>query len=36
MPNAKLTTASDINTYVIMNNDAIVLTEGSVEVINKL
>ena len=36
VPNAKLATASDLNTYVIMDNNAIVLTEGSVEVVNKL
>lgn len=36
VPNAKLASASDLNTYVIMNNNAIVLTEGSVEVVNKL
>ena len=35
VPNAKLASASDLNTYVIMNNNAIVLTEGSVEVVNK-
>lgn len=36
VPNAKLASASDLNTYVIMDNNAIVLTEGSVEVVNKL
>lgn len=36
VPNAKLAFASDLNTYVIMDNNAIVLTEGSVEVVNKL
>ncbi len=36
VPNAKLTSASDLNTYVIMDNNAIVLTEGSLELINKL
>ncbi len=36
VPNAKLATASDLNTYVIMDNNAIVLAEGSVEVVNKL
>ena len=36
VPNAKLATASDINTYVIMDNNAIVFTEGSIEVVNQL
>ena len=36
VPNAKLTTASELNTYVIMDNNALVLTEGSLEVVNKL
>ncbi len=36
VPNAKLASASDLNTYVIMDTNAIVLTEGSVEVVNKL
>lgn len=36
VPNAKLATASELNTYVIMDNNAIVLTEGSVEIVNKL
>ena len=36
VPNARLATASDLNTYVILDNKAIVLTEGSVEVVNKL
>lgn len=36
VPNAKLASASDLNTYVIMDNNALVLTEGSLEVINKL
>ena len=36
VPNARVATASDLNTYVIMNNNAIVLSEGSVEVVNKL
>lgn len=33
---AQLMTATDINTYAVLNNNAILLTEGSVEVINKL
>ena len=28
--------ATDINTYALLNNNAIVITEGSLEVINKL
>ena len=36
VPNAKLVNASELNTYVIMNNNAIVLSEGSLEVVNKL
>ncbi len=36
VPNAKLANASDINTYVIMDTNAIVFTEGSIEVVNKL
>ncbi len=35
VPNAKLASASDLNTYVIMDNNALVLTEGSVDVVNK-
>lgn len=35
VPNAKLASASDLNTYVIMDNNAIILTEGSVDIINK-
>ncbi len=36
VPNANIINASELNTYVIMNNNAIVLTEGSVELVNKL
>ena len=36
VPNAKLANASDLNTYVIMDNNALVLTEGSLDVVNKL
>ncbi len=36
VPNAKIVNASELNTYVIMNNNAIVLTEDSLEVVNKL
>ena len=35
LPNANLMIASDVNTYALLNNKAIVLTEGSLEVINK-
>ena len=36
LPNAQIITASDVNTYALLNNKAIVLTESSLEVINKL
>jgi large subunit ribosomal protein L4 len=36
VPGAKLMTASDINTYAILNNNTMVLTESSVNVINNL
>ena len=36
VPDARLMTASDINTYAVHNNNALVLTEGSVDVLNKL
>lgn len=36
VPGARLADASDLCTYVIMNNNAIVLTEGSLELVNKL
>ncbi len=36
VPNAKLASASDLNTYVIMDNNAIVFTEGGLDVVNKL
>ncbi|MCI9607983.1 MAG: 50S ribosomal protein L4 [Muribaculaceae bacterium] len=36
VPNAQIITASDVNTYAIMNSSAIILTEGSLDVINKL
>ncbi len=36
VPNAKLANASELNTYVIMDNNALVLTEGSLDVVNKL
>ncbi len=36
VPNALSVNAADLNTYTILNNEAIVLTEGSLEVINNL
>ena len=36
VPDAKIMTASDINTYAVINTNALVLTEGSVEVINNI
>lgn len=36
VPNAKLANASELNTYVILDNNALVLTEGSLDVVNKL
>lgn len=36
VPDARVITASDINTYAIMRSNAIVLSESSVDVINKL
>ncbi len=35
VPNARIIIASDVNTYAIMNSNAIVLTESSLDVINK-
>ncbi len=35
VPDARLTMASDINTYAVLNNNALVLTEKSLDVINK-
>lgn len=35
VPGAKVSGAADLNTYVIMNNQGILLTEGAVEVVNK-
>lgn len=35
VPDVKLMTASDINAYAVLNNNALVLTESSVEVLNK-
>ncbi len=36
VPNAMSVNATDLNTYTILNNEAIVITEGSLELINKL
>ena len=36
VPDTRLMSAADINTYAIMNNNAIILTEGSLAVINNL
>ena len=36
VPKARLVSACDLNTYVIMDNQALILTEGSVEVVNQL
>ena len=35
VPNARMQQAIDLNAYTVLNNDAIVMTEGSVEVINE-
>ena len=36
VPGASVMTATDINTYSLLNNNAIVITESSLEVINQL
>ncbi|MGN1173588.1 MAG: 50S ribosomal protein L4 [Muribaculaceae bacterium] len=36
VPGASVMTATDINTYSLLNNNAIVMTESSLEVINQL
>lgn len=36
VPNARLMTASDLNTYAVLNTEAIVVSEASVEVMNNL
>ncbi len=36
IPNVQVITASDVNTYAIMHNNAILLTESGLDVINKL
>lgn len=35
VPNALMQQASDLNAYTLLNNDAIIMTEGSVELINE-
>ena len=35
VPGAKLMTASDLNTYALLNNKAIILTESGLDVVNK-
>lgn len=36
VPDTQLMSASDINTYALLNNNAIILTESSLAVINNL
>ena len=36
VPDAKIMTASDINAYAVLNNNALILSVGSVDVLNKL
>ena len=36
VPNANIMSASDINTYVVMNNNALLVTESGLAIINKL
>ena len=36
VPNANVMSASDINTYVVMNNNALLVTESGLAIINKL
>lgn len=36
IPGAQIITASDVNTYALLNNKAIILTEGCLDVINNL
>ena len=35
LPNANVMSASEVNTYALLNNKAIILTESSLDVINK-
>ncbi len=34
VPNALMQQAADLNAYTVLNNDSIIMTEGSVELIN--
>ena len=36
IPGANVMRAEDVNTYALLNNKAIILTEGSLDIINKL
>ena len=36
VPNTRMMNAADINTYVVMNHNALVITEKGLEIINKL
>ncbi|MBD5234462.1 MAG: 50S ribosomal protein L4 [Bacteroidales bacterium] len=36
VPDAKIMTASDINTYAVLDNNALILSESSVDVLNQL
>lgn len=36
VPNTRLVNAADLNTYIVMNHNAIVFTESSLEIINNL
>lgn len=35
VPNAMMAQATDLNAYAVLNNDALILTEGSVDVVNQ-
>ena len=35
IPNAIMAQAKDLNAYTLLNNDAIIVTEGSIDVINQ-
>lgn len=36
IPNTRIMRASDINTYAVMNNKAVVITESGLDIVNKL
>ena len=36
VPDAKTMVASDVNTYAVMNSNAVIISEGALEVINNL